>query len=95
MQIAPPLSARPFSRFTRKSAPIIVLALLSLAACGRDRKLPISPADLSFPIDPVCKMDVSKLKIAATAAFESKTYGFCSVECKEAFEKEPQKYVQK
>ncbi len=82
-------------RSINRSALIVFLALLSLAACGKDQAPKISAADLSTPIDPVCKMDVSKLKIAATTTHEGKTYGFCSPHCKVAFEKEPQKYVQK
>ena len=45
--------------------------------------------------DPVCGMDVDETKAAATAVYEGKTYYFCAVGCKQAFEQEPQKYLTK
>ncbi len=44
--------------------------------------------------DPVCGMDVDEQTAAATAEYQGKTYYFCAVGCKKAFEKEPEKYVQ-
>ncbi len=44
-------------------------------------------------IDPVCKMEVEESTAAATAEHEGKTYHFCAVGCKVAFEKEPAKYL--
>ena len=43
--------------------------------------------------DPVCKMEVDEKKAAATATHEGKTYYFCAKGCKNAFDKEPQKYL--
>lgn len=43
--------------------------------------------------DPVCGMDVDEKKAAATATHQGKTYYFCAVGCKNAFEKNPQKYL--
>ncbi len=43
--------------------------------------------------DPVCKMNVEENKAAATSTHEGKTYYFCSVGCKERFDKGPEKYV--
>lgn len=45
--------------------------------------------------DPVCGMDVDEKNAAATAEHEGKTYYFCSQACKEAFVKDPHKYVHK
>ena len=38
-------------------------------------------------------MDVDEQTAAATAEYQGKTYYFCAVGCKKAFEKEPGKYV--
>ena len=48
--------------------------------------------------DPVCGMyvDEEKAKMSArTATYGDKTHYFCMTQCKEKFEKEPEKYVQK
>lgn len=45
--------------------------------------------------DPVCKMDVEESKAAATATYQGKTYYFCAVGCKQAFENDPERYVGK
>ena len=44
-------------------------------------------------IDPVCKMQVDENKAAGRSEYKGKTYYFCSVEDKKAFDKEPQRYV--
>ena len=44
-------------------------------------------------IDPVCQMQVDEKKAAATSEYKGKTYYFCAVGCKRAFEKEPKKYL--
>ena len=43
--------------------------------------------------DPVCKMEVDEKKAAATSTHEGKTYYFCAKGCKNAFDKEPEKYL--
>jgi YHS domain-containing protein len=45
--------------------------------------------------DPVCNMTVVEGKAAATSEYQGKTYYFCAVGCKEVFDGEPLKYVQK
>jgi YHS domain-containing protein len=45
--------------------------------------------------DPVCGMDVDEKKAAATAAYEGQIYYFCAAACKRAFEKNPEKYLEK
>ncbi len=44
--------------------------------------------------DPVCGMEVDEQKAAATMDYKGKTYYFCALGCKVAFEKEPEKYLQ-
>ena len=44
---------------------------------------------------PVCGMDVDESSAAAKAEYQGKTYCFCACGCKDAFEKEPEKYVEK
>jgi Cu+-exporting ATPase len=43
--------------------------------------------------DPVCQMSVDKQTAAAEAEYEGKTYYFCSRQCREQFEANPQKYA--
>ncbi len=45
--------------------------------------------------DPVCGMDVDEKTAAGQSVYQGKTYYFCSPGCKQAFDKEPQKYVGK
>jgi YHS domain-containing protein len=44
-------------------------------------------------IDPVCGMTVVKATAKATYEYKGTTYYFCSTGCKEAFAKEPEKYL--
>lgn len=43
--------------------------------------------------DPVCGMDVDLKTAAGSSEYQGQTYYFCSLGCKKAFDKEPQKYV--
>ena len=43
--------------------------------------------------DPVCGMDVEIARAAASTDFEARTYYFCSLQCKEDFERQPQRYT--
>ena len=45
--------------------------------------------------DPVCNMNVDEAKAAATSIFKGVTYYFCAASCKEKFDKEPEKYLEK
>ncbi len=45
--------------------------------------------------DPVCGMEIEPMNAAAQTTYQDNTYYFCSQECKEAFDKNPQKYVDK
>jgi YHS domain-containing protein len=44
--------------------------------------------------DPVCKMHAEK-DTKFTSTYKGKQYGFCSVVCKEMFDKKPEKFVKK
>ena len=42
---------------------------------------------------PVCGMNVDENKAAATSQYKGKTYYFCALGCKKAFDAEPEKYL--
>lgn len=46
-------------------------------------------------IDPVCKMEIDSNKAPAKSVYQGKTIYFCAPGCKEAFDKDPQKYAGK
>ncbi len=43
--------------------------------------------------DPVCKMEVDPRKAAAQSTHKGETYYFCAVSCKQAFDRDPYKYL--
>lgn len=43
--------------------------------------------------DPVCGMDVTFETAQARSEYNGQTYYFCSIDCKETFDREPEKYV--
>jgi P-type Cu+ transporter len=43
--------------------------------------------------DPVCGMDVEIARAAASTDHEARTYYFCSLQCKQDFERQPELYV--
>lgn len=43
--------------------------------------------------DPVCGMEVDETTAPAKIEYKGKTYYFCCAPCKDAFEKEPDKYI--
>ncbi len=45
--------------------------------------------------DPVCKMEVNEQNSEAQSKFQGQTYHFCSQECKEKFDQNPQQYTRK
>lgn len=46
-----------------------------------------------MPIDPVCGMVVPEEHAVACTDYRSKHYCFCSEECKDEFESDPEMYV--
>ena len=53
----------------------------------------ITTDKLASTTDYICGMPVENGSIADTADIEGKLYGFCSVECKELFIKDPQAHL--
>jgi YHS domain-containing protein len=45
-------------------------------------------------VDPVCGMDVSVDGAAATVTHDGDTYHFCGEGCADAFESDPERYVE-
>jgi len=45
--------------------------------------------------DPVCGMEIDPKTAAGQSDFKGQTYYFCSLGCKKAFDKEPEKYTGK
>ncbi len=43
--------------------------------------------------DPVCGMHIDPATAAGKSEYKGQTYYFCSLGCKSAFEKEPEKYL--
>ena len=43
--------------------------------------------------DPVCGMEIYPDNAAGTSVYQGQIYYFCSPGCKEAFDKEPERYV--
>ena len=43
--------------------------------------------------DPVCQMDVDERSAEGRSTYEGITYLFCSPGCREAFEKDPDRYL--
>jgi Cu+-exporting ATPase len=43
--------------------------------------------------DPVCGMDIDPATAAGTSEYKGQTYYFCSMGCKKAFDKDPEKYL--
>lgn len=59
---------------------------------GSSSGIVIDTAKLAMKIDPICEMPVTD-KPGDTATYQGKLYGFCATGCKEAFLKEPAKYI--
>lgn len=44
--------------------------------------------------DPVCNMTFDEKDAATTTTYQGRTYYFCCEPCREAFEENPEKYVE-
>jgi YHS domain-containing protein len=77
-------------KITNKHVPIVLLAALTvvLAVGGLAQQAASDKA-----VDPVCGMTVVKANAKATYDYKGTTYYFCSTGCKEAFAKEPDKFL--
>lgn len=43
--------------------------------------------------DPVCGAQVDERKASTTSTYQGEKYAFCSQNCKEKFDKDPQRYA--
>lgn len=55
--------------------------------------LVLSPNELTTPIDPVCRMDMTNFKITDTVHHAGGIYPFCSGHCKRMFKDAPADYL--
>jgi YHS domain-containing protein len=46
-----------------------------------------------MPVDPVCGMNVNADEAIDYNDYKGKTYYFCSIECAEKFESDPERYA--
>jgi Cu+-exporting ATPase len=46
-----------------------------------------------MPIDPVCGMEVEEKEAAGSSTYKGEIYYFCSLHCKEEFDKDPERYL--
>jgi YHS domain-containing protein len=72
-----------------------LIALLAVAAMVLVLGVAAQQKAEDKAVDPVCGMTVTKAKAAATFDYKGTTYYFCSKGCKDAFAKEPEKYLAK
>ncbi len=49
--------------------------------------------DMDMKKDLVCGMEVDPKTAPAQTTYQGNTYYFCSTECKQDFDKDPQKYI--
>jgi RND family efflux transporter MFP subunit len=66
---------------------------MKMAAAGMS-----GPAEARMAKDPICGMDVDKNKAKAAgrvSEYHGKTYYFCADECKQQFDQDPNRYVEK
>lgn len=75
---------------THRHVPIVLLAALTvvLAIGGLAQQAATDKA-----VDPVCGMTVVKANAKATYDYKGTTYYFCNTGCKDAFVKEPDKFL--
>lgn len=48
---------------------------------------------MAMVVDPVCGMHIDDDEAAAISGYEGKTYHFCSLSCRDAFEADPASYA--
>lgn len=44
-------------------------------------------------VDPVCGMEINQESAPAETVYDGRTYYFCSADCKDAFEEDPEEYI--
>ena len=75
------------------SAAVVAVSLLSYS-----QETKKATAKLNVKVvneeDPICGMKTAQF-LKDTLTYNKKLYGFCGTHCKEAFKKEPKKYIKK
>ena len=86
-------------RFLRTGGPAM-LRMMSKPASGMDHGEHTRHAGMAMPghgpeqvTDPVCGMRFAPSQAAATSAYQGQTYSFCSTGDKQAFDRDPERYV--
>jgi YHS domain-containing protein len=77
-------------KINKPSLPMVLFAALALVLVAGAMA---QQAASDKAVDPVCGMTVVKANAKATFDYKGATYYFCSTGCKEAFAKEPDKYL--
>ena len=77
---------------------ILSAALVAVSLLSYSQETKKSPAKLNVKVvneeDPICGMKSAQF-LKDTLTYNKKLYGFCGTHCKEAFKKEPKKYIKK
>lgn len=75
-----------------------LIAVSVFAFSQETKKVQAKPAKLNVKVvneeDPICGMKTAQF-LKDTLSYDKKIYGFCGTHCKEAFKKEPKKYLKK
>lgn len=77
---------------------ILSAALVAVSLLSYSQETKKVPAKLNVKVvneeDPICGMKTAQF-LKDTLTYNKKLYGFCGTHCKEAFKKEPKKYIKK
>ena len=77
---------------------ILSAALVAVSRLSYSQETKKAPAKLNVKVvneeDPICGMKTAQY-LKDTLTYNKKLYGFCGTHCKEAFKKEPKKYIKK
>jgi Cu+-exporting ATPase len=50
--------------------------------------------NMALVVDPVCEMEIEQADAAATFEYLGEMYYFCSENCRDAFEEDPESYLE-
>ena len=77
---------------------ILSAALVAVSLLSYSQETKKATAKLNVKVvneeDPICGMKTAQF-LKDTLMYNKKLYGFCGTHCKEAFKKEPKKYIKK
>lgn len=77
---------------------VLSIMVIGVAGCAKEEEGPNPPVQEGEIIyteveDPVCEKSIDKRNAPPSVEYKGKTYYFCSAHCKEAFLKNPGKYI--